>query len=110
MRGSLSILSEHTDDFPPRQMVQARLGANSCAATASGNLRSLPKNSDRAPKAACPLLTGALAVALGLIGVHLPHFLEQIFCIRPRNVRRTRTAFVSLLRTPRSGINRLLHA
>ena len=79
-------------------------------ATLLENPRSLPKNSDRAPVAACPLLPGALAVALGLVRVHLPHFLQQILRVRPRNIGRARTAFVSLLRTPRSGIKWLLHA
>src|SRR5438876_10422242 len=98
------------NDRRPRLLVPARFATNLCGAAARENLRSLPKNSDRAPKEACPLLTGALAVALGLVGVHLPHFLQQIFGVRSRNIRRARATFVPLLRTPRSGIKRLLHA
>src|SRR5438876_10629104 len=98
------------NDRRPRLLVPARFATNLCGAAARENLRSLPKNSDRAPEAACPLLPGALAVALGLVGVHLPHFLEQIFRVRSRNVGRARTTLISLLRTPRSGIKRLLHA
>src|SRR5438105_13477808 len=97
-------------DRRPWRLVPARLAADPCAAGPRENLRSLPKNSDRAPEAACPLLTGALAVSLGLVGVHLPHFFEQIFRVRSRNVGRARTTFVPLLPTPRSGIKRLLHA
>src|SRR5215831_13555545 len=110
MREWWSIRSEQMDDRPPRLSARARLATDLCGAAPQENLRSLPKNSDRAPVAACPLLPGALAVALGLVGVNLPHFLEQIFRVRPRNIRRARTAFVPLLRTPRSGIKRLLHA
>src|SRR2546423_15468619 len=98
------------NDRRPQPLVQARLAADPCAAGARENLRSLPKNLDRAPEAACPLLTGALAAALGLVGVHLPHFFEQIFRVRSRNGVRARTTFIPPLRTPPSGSERLLHA
>src|SRR5262250_2735790 len=97
------------DGDRPSRPVRARPGAILCAAELRENLRSLPKNSDRAPGAAWPWLPGALTVALGLIGIHLPHLLPSIFRVRPRNIGRTRTPFVPLLRTPRSRIKRLLH-
>src|SRR5260370_33001052 len=97
------------DDAQRQQLAQARFGANLFSPRPQGNLHSLPKSSDRAPKAACPLLTGALAVALRLVRVHLPHFFQEIFRVRPGNIGRAWTTFVSLLRTPRSGAKPLLH-
>src|SRR5206468_8311775 len=96
-------------DSRPRQLVRVRFAANFYGARSPENLHSLPKSSDRAPEAACPLLAGALAVALRLVRVHLPHFFQEIFRVRPRDVWGTRTTFVPLFRTPRSGIGRLLH-
>ncbi len=86
------------------------VGAALCGAVALENLRLHPKSSDRAPEVACPLLASALAIALGLVGIDLAHFFEQILGVRPRNIRRSRTTFVPLLWTPRSRIKRLLHA
>src|SRR5262249_61813622 len=91
-------------------LVQAQFAVDPYGAEPRENLRSLPKNSDRAPVAACPLLPGALAVGLGLVGVNLPHFFEEILGVRPGNVRRARGAFVPPLRTPPEGSERFLHA
>ena len=43
------------------------------AAATRENRRLRQKNSGQTPPGNAPLLTGALAIALGLIGVHLAH-------------------------------------
>jgi hypothetical protein len=57
-----------------------------------------------------PLLTRALAIALGLVGIDFAHFLQQILCVRSRNVWRTRAAVIALFWSPRSRFRRFLNA
>lgn len=52
----------------------------------------------------------ALSITLGLIWIHLAHFLEQIFGVRSRYIGRTRPVAIALFRTPRRGLDRLLSA
>src|SRR5437870_10663199 len=97
-------------DARPRSVRPAASVANLCAAAATENPHSRQKNSGRAPWAACPLLARALTVALRLVGIDLAHFFQQIFRVRPRNVRRARPAAVALFRPPRSRIKWFLNA
>src|SRR5437762_11590736 len=66
-------------DSRPRQLVRVRFAANFYGARSPENLHSPPKSSDRAPKAACPLLAGALAVALRLFGSTFRIFFNKSF-------------------------------
>src|SRR2546421_4920674 len=75
---------------------------------APGNRRSLQTHSGRDPDRKVPSLARALAVTLRLVRIHLAHLLEQVSRIRPRDVGRTRTIAIPLLRPP--WHRRLLHA
>jgi hypothetical protein len=55
------------DSQPPER-------ASLFAVAAQGNRRLHQRNSGQTPPGSAPLLPGALAVALGLIGIHFAHF------------------------------------
>src|SRR2546428_2372714 len=110
MPGSWSILSEQRTDRRQIRSDRAHSATNPCVARVRGNPRSRQKSSGQAPQAICPLLARALTVALGLIGIDFAHFFKKILRVRSRDVRRTGPATIPLLRTPRSGIDWLLHA
>src|SRR5262249_49622145 len=68
------------------------------------------RSSGQIPTVNGPLLTRALAIALGLVGIDLAHFLYEIFGVRSRTVRRTRGTAIALFWSPRSRFHRLLNA
>src|SRR4030095_3073751 len=81
-----------------------------CAAAAKESHPLHQKSSGQIPTVNCPLLTRALAIALGLVGITLAIFLYQILCVGSRNIRRTRATAIALFWSPRSRFHRLLNA
>src|SRR5438445_7584922 len=57
-----------------------------------------------------PLFARALAIALGLIGINLTHFLQEVLCVRSRYVRRPGPVTIPLLWPPRNRIGWLLNS
>src|SRR4029450_5681251 len=69
------LVATSSEAFPPvAQDSQPPEQAALCAAAAQGNHRLHQRNSGQTPPGSAPLLAGALAIALGLIGIHLAHF------------------------------------
>src|SRR6476646_9309306 len=113
MQGSLSPRSVATSVAASRFAASDRWQSSQtdlCAAAVKESHPLHQKISGQIPTVNGPLLTRALAIALGLVGIDLAHFLSEILCISSRNVRRTRAAAIALFWSPRSRFRRLLNA
>src|SRR5437762_3005104 len=86
---------------PPMSQWQARVDTIRVRAAASRN----PPHPAEAMTAqqSAPLLPGALAVALRLVGIHPAHALEQILGVGLGDIGRFRPTSITLLRAPRCG-------
>src|SRR6266516_1133330 len=84
--------------------------ANLCAEAMSENRWSSRRISAPHPQVKCLSLAGPLTIAFRLVRIHLPHFPQQIFCVRPGNIGRFRPTAITLFRPPRDWSDRFFRA